>query len=63
MTPTGAGASPFNLGAASTVLASTGRTTGWRSLGIDPSAYLITLDGLENPGSHAATVTFTLQNP
>lgn len=63
MTPTGAGTSAYTLGATSTVVADTGKTMGWRSLGIDPSDYRITFDGSEDPGISTAVVTFTLQNP
>lgn len=63
MIPTGAGVSPYTLGATSTIVADTGKTLGWRSLGIDPSNYQISFDGSEDPGTSLATVVFTLQNP
>lgn len=64
MTPTGAGTSSYDLAAdGAIVVEDSGNTTGWRSLGIDPADYRVTLDGTESTGAYAATVTFTLQNP
>lgn len=63
MDPAGAGTSTYDLGADATVVSDTGNTTGWRSLGIDPANYRVTLDGTESIGTYTATVTFTLQSP
>lgn len=63
MTPTGVGTSAYDLGNTSTVVSDTGKTNGWRSLGIDPANYVLTLDGSEDVGTHAAVVTFTLFGP
>jgi len=63
MTPAGTGVSPFDLGADAVIVDTSGNTTGWRSLGIDPADYRVALDGTESTGTYAATVTFTLQNP
>jgi hypothetical protein len=56
-------ADPYDLGNTSIIESDTGKTMGWRSLGIDPADYLITFDGTEDPATYTATVTFTLQNP
>lgn len=63
MTPAGAGTSSYDLGADAIVVGDAGNTTGWRSLGIDPANYRVTLEGTESTGAYLATVTFTLQNP
>ena len=63
MTPTVVGVGAYTLGATTTIYTDTVRTTGWMSLGIDPADYLVTFDGLEDPGVFTTLVTFTLQNP
>lgn len=56
-------AAPYDLGSPYTIEADSGKTLGWRSLGIDPADYRITFDGTEDPGTYTATVIFTLQSP
>jgi hypothetical protein len=64
MTPTGAGVSPYDLdGTPDTIVSDTGKTNGWRALGIDPTNYQVNFDGSEDPGTYSNTVVFTLQNP
>ena len=63
MTAAGTGVSPYDLGTDADIVSDAGKTTGWRSLGIDPANYRVTLDGTESTGTYAATVTFTLQSP
>ncbi len=63
----GAGAVRFTLptdaGGSTSVLEGQARTNGWRSLGIAPEDYRLTLDGLEVVGTYDALVVYTISNP
>lgn len=59
----GTNALPAATAAAVQVASETARTNGWQSLGIDPGAYYVNLDGTEAAGNSSATVVFTLIDP
>jgi hypothetical protein len=56
-------AESWTLSENATAIAQGTRTQGWRSLGFSGSDYRLTVDGSEDPGQYATTVTYTIAAP